>query len=86
MTSADVALATNDFERAYELVPDTAAVYHVWRRIVENVGAIGRANYDARIVAMAEANAIDSVLTYEAAAFQRYGTVSGVTILDPSAL
>jgi len=84
MSSSDVVLATNDFEAAYERLPETDAAYNSWRRIVETVGATGRANNDARIVAVAEACAVQAVITFEAAAFQRYGAISGIEIIDPT--
>ena len=61
-------------------VPD---VYREWRRIVESVGVVGRANFDARIVAMASVTGIDAVLTFEANAFARYASQTRILILDP---
>jgi len=77
------ARAMDAFEREFSLLPEPHSTYIAWRRIVETVKAVGRANFDARIVAVAEAQHIEAVLTYEADAFARYGAISSVLILRP---
>lgn len=85
-TSAQTVAAMNRIESDFAVLPETPAIYPAWRHIVEAVGATGRANFDARLVAVAEASRIESVLTFESAAFARYGQVAAVTILDPAAV
>ncbi|MEO7715502.1 MAG: PIN domain-containing protein [Capsulimonas sp.] len=67
-TSTQTALVMNAYERKFVLIPEPHAVYTIWRRIV----------------AVAEANRLDAILTYEAKAFVKYGVASGLTILDPA--
>jgi len=71
------------FESAFGLLPETPAIYPAWRALVETVHASGRANFDARIVAIAQVAGIDAVLTYEAASFSRYGNATGIGIVNP---
>ena len=85
-TSAQTAAAMNRIEADFSVVQETPSIYATWRRIVELTGATGRANFDARIVAIAEVNSIAAVMTFESAAFARYGAVTNVVILDPATI
>ncbi len=73
----------NRIEADFGTLQETPSIYTAWRRIVESTGAAGRANFDARIVAIAEVNSIAAVLTFESTAFARYGAASRVAVLDP---
>jgi predicted nucleic acid-binding protein len=82
-TSPQTVNAMLRIEADFVLLPETPSIYPAWKHITETVEATGRANFDARLVAVAEVNRIDAVLTFEAAAFARYGAVASVSILDP---
>jgi predicted nucleic acid-binding protein len=83
LTSATTATLLTAFEQRYTMTYEIPDVYRRWRSIVESTGAIGRANFDARIVALAAATGLDAVLTFESSAFQRYASLVNIVILDP---
>jgi predicted nucleic acid-binding protein len=84
-SSHDVALMITGFEQRYSFTIESPGIYPAWRRIVEGCTATGRANFDARLVAVATAATLGGVLTFEAAAFARYVPfATGVAILDPN--
>jgi predicted nucleic acid-binding protein len=85
--SADVETDISGFERRFHLIPETPAIYPAWRRIVAATGAEGRANFDARLVAVANVTGISAVLTFESAAFARYAAeCPGLIIINPKNL
>jgi predicted nucleic acid-binding protein len=83
LDSSKVAQLMTAIEGAFTLLPETPAIYPAWRALVETVQASGRANFDARIVAIAQVNGIPSVLTYEESSFSKYGNALGVAIVNP---
>ena len=72
LNSAEVASRMNRLEAEFTLVPESPAIYPLWHKIVETAQSVGRANFDARLVAVAKSAGIGAVLTYEAAAFAKY--------------
>jgi predicted nucleic acid-binding protein len=69
-------------ERLFPLLPESAAVYPQWRRLVVAHGVSGVKTHDTRLVAVMFVNGITRILTLNAADFVRY-TAAGVTALDP---
>jgi predicted nucleic acid-binding protein len=65
------------------LLPDIPAIYPAWKQIVRDHGVQGVKVYDARLVATMTVHAVDSILTFNAADFKRYGTVKA---LQPAAV
>jgi predicted nucleic acid-binding protein len=84
-TSSDTANAKSAFEQRYTLVPETSLIYPAWRQIVEGSLAIGRTNFDARLVAVASTNSIAAILSFEARSFAKYlPFAANVRLIDPS--
>jgi predicted nucleic acid-binding protein len=84
-TSADVASAVTGFEQRYVLTPETASIYPAWRRIVEGCAATGRANFDGRLMAVADTSGIAAVLSFEAGSFAKFALFTqGIVVLDPN--
>jgi predicted nucleic acid-binding protein len=86
LSSSKTAQLMTVFEKEFTLLPETPAIYPAWRTLVERVEASGRANFDARIVAIAQVNGMDAVLTFEDGAFAKYGSATGVDIAKPTSL
>lgn len=83
-TSDAVRKAIERFELEFVMTAETPAIYPAWRHVTEATGAIGRANFDARIVAVAMSAGLNGVLTFEAGAFARYAAQApGLVILHP---
>jgi predicted nucleic acid-binding protein len=70
-------------ERLFPLLPDSAAVYTEWRRLVVSFGVSGIQVHDARIVAAMIVHGVTQILTFNTTDFVRYGT-RGITAVDPT--
>jgi predicted nucleic acid-binding protein len=70
-------------ERLLTLLPDIPAIYVVWKEIVRDHKVQGVKVYDARLVATTNIYAVESVLTFNAADFKRY---KSITALHPSSI
>lgn len=76
------ALAMDEIARiegVHRLLPDTAAVYDEWRRLVAMNGVMGVKAHDARLAASARTHQIGRLMTFNLADFKRFG----VNLLDP---
>src|SRR3569833_1670768 len=73
LDSPKTAQLMNIFEAECEIIAESPAIYPAWRALVETVQASGRANFDARIAAIAQVSGMEAVLTFEDAAFAKYG-------------
>lgn len=65
----------------FTLLPDTAAIFAEWQRIVVQHDVKGKNAHDARVVAAMAAHGLTRILTFNLADFARY---PGITVLDPS--
>ena len=70
-------------ERLLTLLPDIPAIYAAWKEIVREHRVEGVKVYDARLVAIMNVYAVESVLTFNIADFKRYGNITG---LHPSSM
>ena len=67
-------------ESGMELLPDSAAVYREWRRMVVQYGVSGVQVHDARLAAAMYAHGISHILTFNGSDFSRF---SGITTIHP---
>jgi predicted nucleic acid-binding protein len=65
------------------LLPDTAAIFPEWRRLVAAHQVLGRNAHDARLVAAMAVHGITHILTFNIGDFTRY---PGITAVDPAAV
>jgi predicted nucleic acid-binding protein len=73
----------SSIEDLLTLLPDIPAIYPVWKRLVEHHRVQDVKVFDARLVAVMNVYAIDSVLTFNSADFKRY---NDITALQPAAM
>jgi predicted nucleic acid-binding protein len=59
-------------ESFFELLPDTAAIYHEWLRLVHAYAVLGVGAHDARIVAAMKTHAVTHLITFNADDFKRF--------------
>jgi predicted nucleic acid-binding protein len=59
-------------ESGMSLLPDGAAVYHEWRRLVVEYGVFGVQVHDARLAATMCVHGISHILTFNVADFSRF--------------
>ena len=70
-------------ENLLTLLPDIPAIYPVWKQLVRDHSVQGVKVYDARLVAVMSVYAVDSILTFNVADFNRY---SNINALQPAAV
>lgn len=58
------------------LLPETAAVFPEWLRLVSQHGILGKQVHDARLVAQLNMHRVPRLLTFNVEDFQRYGTLA----------
>jgi predicted nucleic acid-binding protein len=81
LSVAEAQAATAGIEERFELLCCDEAVLHpVWRRLVVEHAAAGRAAFDVRLVAVMQVHSVAAILTFDAG-FARYG----VTVFAPTA-
>ncbi|MCG8449136.1 MAG: type II toxin-antitoxin system VapC family toxin [Pirellulales bacterium] len=66
-------------ERLGAILLETPAVYHAWRKLAEELGLIGVAVHDARIVAMMKVAGIKTIITLNTKDFARYPDIEALT-------
>ncbi len=70
-------------EGLFPLLPDSADVYRVWRRLVVDYDVSGVQVHDARLVAAMVSHDVRHILTFNTADFNRYAP-EGIIAVDPS--
>jgi predicted nucleic acid-binding protein len=73
----------DSIESMLTLLPDIPAIYTAWKAIVRDYKVQGVKVHDARLVAVMNVYAIQSVLTFNDTDFKRY---SNITALHPSSM
>lgn len=81
MTTAEAHAEQTKALSLFALLPDTAAVFPEWQRLVVQHDTKGRSAHDARLVAAMNVHGVGHVLTFNGTDFTRY---PGVTALDPT--
>lgn len=77
----DVEREVETIERGMRLLPDSAAVYHEWRRIVAQHQVRGLQVHDARLAATMIVHGVTHILTLNVKHFSRF---DGIAALHPS--
>lgn len=62
-------------------LPDNAAIYGEWERLVNKYSVVGKTAPDARLAAAMVTHGITNILTFNDADFRRY---QGITAMTPS--
>jgi predicted nucleic acid-binding protein len=73
----------SNIEKSLTLLPDVPAIYSAWKQIVAVHKVQGVKVYDARLVAIMSVYAVESVLTFNSADFERF---TNVRTIHPSSL
>ena len=74
-----------EFELLFPLLPDSADVYSVWKRVVIDYDVSGVQVHDARLVATMLVHDVTHILTFNTADFTRY-TDEGIIVINPAAV
>jgi predicted nucleic acid-binding protein len=82
-SSEETLKEVSSIEQLFMLLPDVPAIYLAWKEIVSEYKVQGVKVYDARLVAAMRVHAVEGILTFNAADFERY---RGITALHPSTI
>lgn len=69
-------------EALFTLLPDTPAIYPLWRQLVVQVGVSGVQVHDARLVAVMQAHGLQHLVSYNQVDFARYAAL-GIQVVNP---
>ncbi len=83
MSPEEALQEVSNIEKSLTLLPDVPAIYTAWKQIVAAHKVKGVKVYDARLAAIMNVYAVESVLTFNSADFERY---SNVRAIHPSSL
>lgn len=75
----DASREMNSIESLFTFLPDTPAIYPVWKSLVTNHSVSGRPAHDVRIVAAMQVHGISHILTFNKDDFNRFPSISVVT-------
>lgn len=82
LTPAETEKLLRIAERIFPVLPDSPAIYPVWRRLVVDYGVSGVQAYDARIAAAMIVHRVTHILTFNIADFAGY-VPEGIVIVSP---
>lgn len=80
-TPTQASATAQQIEAGFPLLPETPAIYPLWRSLVDTYAIVGRQVYDTRLVAVMQAHGITHILTFNGNHFQRF---PGITVVDPA--
>jgi predicted nucleic acid-binding protein len=83
MTPGQAELELNRLVALYPLLPDGAAIYDEWKRLVTTYLVVGKNAHDTRLIAAMTVHGMTHLLTFNTADFSRF---PGITALDPAVL
>ena len=83
LSAAETDREVNAIEAGMSLLPDSAAVYQEWRRIVVKHKVFGVRVHDARLVAAMYVHGVAHILTLNVADFSRF---DGLTAMHPESV
>jgi predicted nucleic acid-binding protein len=78
LSQEEVLREVSNIESLLALLPDVPTIYAAWKQIVRDYRVRGVKVYDARLVAIMNVYAVESLLTFNAEDFKRYSSISAV--------
>jgi predicted nucleic acid-binding protein len=74
---------TTQLGRFFEILPDSAHAFDIWRKLIVEHSVIGSKVHDARLVALMAASGIQRILTFNVADFERF---PGIEVLQAESI
>jgi predicted nucleic acid-binding protein len=78
LTTAQTKIEIARIRSLFALLPDTAAIYPEWERLVEFHDVKGKTSHDARLVAAMVVHGVTRVLTFNDRDFTRYANIVAI--------
>ncbi len=86
MSVAEAGAHANAFEAAFEMLPESPAIFPAWQALVEGLGIKGKQVHDARLAAVCHVHGTRHLVTFNAGHFNRMAAFGpGLTIVVPPA-
>jgi predicted nucleic acid-binding protein len=82
LTAQEARREINGIESLFAYIPDTPAIYPVWKTLVTQHSVLGRASHDARIVAAMQVYGISHILTFNKKHFERFTSISVIAPVE----
>ncbi len=82
-TLLETNLLLQELELLFPMLPDSPAVYPVWRQLIVKYNVSGVQVHDARLVAMVLVHDVKHILTFNTQDFTRYAP-EGIVAVNPS--
>ena len=86
LSSSAAELIALDFENDFTLLPDTPAIFPIWKDLVSWAAVLGKQVHDARLVAVAIAGNAEAILSFNTSHFTRICSFTTLQLLDPFAV
>lgn len=87
MTTAQADAELSRILMLFPLLPDTSAIFGIWRQLVVGAGISGKPTHDARLAAVAQVHGVDCLLTFNTGDFLRFSAlVPTLQILDAATI
>ena len=83
LTATKAAAEFANHKVAFRMLPDDAAMFAQWERLVSTYGVIGPDVHDARLAAVALVYQVPHILTFNGKHFRRFAP-EGLKIVDPA--
>lgn len=80
-TSAQAQTELVRIKSLFRFLPDVAAIYIEWEKLVAQHSVSGKNTHDARLAAAMKVHGLTHLLTFNGNDFKRF---SGVTVIDPA--
>jgi predicted nucleic acid-binding protein len=84
LSIADADAAVEERTGVFRLLLDERGVFIRWKELVRRHEVRGKLAHDARLVAAMQRHGIESILTFNAADFQRFTSIKVITPTDVS--
>lgn len=80
LSATDAMAQINNFKTTYTFIDDPADLFTEWQSLILKYNTIGKTAHDTRLVALMQAQAIDTIYTMNPADFNRYTDI--ITVLN----
>ena len=80
LSATDAMTQINNFKNTYTFIDDPVNLFTEWQTLIIKYNTIGKTAHDTRLVALMQAQAIDTIYTMNAGDFNRYADI--ITVLN----
>ena len=87
LRSDEVVKIAGEFEAKFSLLPETPEIFPAWKRLVDDLGVVGKQVHDARLASICHVHGITQFLTFNVQHFARFANAGpGFVVVHPANL